>query len=73
MNYILKIIKHETCEIWEQTTRIKKRYKNTLIQGLHVGYLCIMEQYWEADTKVLADKPVPVPLCPPQIPHGLTF
>ena len=23
-------------------------------------------------TEVLCEKPVPVPLCPPQIPHGLT-
>jgi hypothetical protein len=23
-------------------------------------------------TEVLGEKPVPVPLCPPQIPHGLT-
>jgi hypothetical protein len=27
---------------------------------------------WQGKTKVLGGKPVPVPLCPPQIPHGLT-
>jgi hypothetical protein len=36
----------------------------------------IMEHRWnEIDggkTEVLEEKPVPVPLCPPQIPHGLT-
>jgi hypothetical protein len=25
------------------------------------------------ETEVLGEKPVPVPLCPPQIPHGLTM
>jgi hypothetical protein len=24
------------------------------------------------ETEVLGEKPVPLPLCPPQIPHGLT-
>ena len=27
---------------------------------------------WQEKTKVLGEKPVPVPLCPPQIPHGAT-
>jgi hypothetical protein len=27
---------------------------------------------WQGKTEVLGEKPVPVPLCPPQIPHGLT-
>jgi hypothetical protein len=35
-----------------------------------------MQHRWnETDrgkTEVLGEKPVPVPLCPPQIPHGLT-
>jgi hypothetical protein len=26
----------------------------------------------QGKTEVLREKPVPVPLCPPQIPHGLT-
>jgi hypothetical protein len=28
--------------------------------------------YWQGKTEELGEKPVPVPLCPPQIPHGLT-
>jgi hypothetical protein len=28
--------------------------------------------YWQGKTEELGDKPVPVPPCPPQIPHGLT-
>jgi hypothetical protein len=28
--------------------------------------------YWQGKTEELGDKPVPVPLCSPQIPHGLT-
>jgi hypothetical protein len=28
--------------------------------------------YWQGKTEELWEKPVPVPLCPPQIPHGLT-
>jgi hypothetical protein len=27
---------------------------------------------WQGKTEVLGEKPVPVPLCPPQIPHRLT-
>jgi hypothetical protein len=28
--------------------------------------------YWHDKTEELGEKPVPVPLCPPQIPYGLT-
>jgi hypothetical protein len=28
--------------------------------------------YWQQKTEELGEKPVPLPLCPPQIPHGLT-
>jgi hypothetical protein len=31
-----------------------------------------VEWYWQGKTEELGKKPVPVPLCPPQIPHGLT-
>jgi hypothetical protein len=31
-----------------------------------------VEWYWQGKTKGLLENPVPVPLCPPQIPHGLT-
>jgi hypothetical protein len=31
-----------------------------------------VEWNWQGKTKELREKPVPVPLCPPQIPHGLT-
>jgi hypothetical protein len=30
-----------------------------------------VEWYWQGKTEELGEKPVPVPLCPPQIPHGL--
>jgi hypothetical protein len=29
--------------------------------------------YWKGKTEELREKPVPVPLCPPQISHGLTW
>ena len=32
-----------------------------------------VEWYWQGKTKVLGEEPVPVPHCPPQIPHGLTW
>jgi hypothetical protein len=35
-------------------------------------YGALMEWYWQGKTEELGEKPVPVPLCPPQIPHGLT-
>jgi hypothetical protein len=31
-----------------------------------------VEWNWHGETEVLGGKPVPVPLCPPLIPHGLT-
>jgi hypothetical protein len=31
-----------------------------------------VEWYWQGKTEELGEKPVPVPLCPQQIPHGLT-
>jgi hypothetical protein len=31
-----------------------------------------VEWNWQGKTEVLGEKPVPVPLCPPQIPHALT-
>jgi hypothetical protein len=32
-----------------------------------------VEWYWQGTTEELGEKPFPVPLCPPQIPHGLTW
>jgi hypothetical protein len=32
-----------------------------------------MERYRQEQTKVLRDKPVPVLLCSPQMPHGLAW
>jgi hypothetical protein len=32
----------------------------------------MVEWNWQGKTEVLGEKPVPVPLCPLQIPHGLT-
>jgi hypothetical protein len=32
-----------------------------------------VEWYWQAKTEELGWKPVPVPFCPPQIPHGPTW
>jgi hypothetical protein len=31
-----------------------------------------MGRYWQGKAENLREKPVPVPLCPPQLPHGLT-
>jgi hypothetical protein len=31
-----------------------------------------VEWYWQGKTEELEERPVPVALCPPQIPHGLT-
>ena len=30
-----------------------------------------VEWHWQGKTKILGEEPVPEPLCPPQIPHGL--
>jgi hypothetical protein len=31
-----------------------------------------VEWYWQGKAEELWEKPLPVPLCPPEIPHGLT-
>jgi hypothetical protein len=31
-----------------------------------------VEWYWQGKTEELGEEPFPMPLCPPQIPHGLT-
>ena len=33
-------------------------------------YGVLVEWYWQAKTEILGQKPVPVPLCPLQIPYG---
>jgi hypothetical protein len=35
-------------------------------------FFILMEWNWQGKTEVLEEKLVPVPLCPTQIPHGLT-
>ena len=35
------------------------------------GYEAVVEWYWQGTTDVLGEKPVPVPLCIPQIPSWL--
>jgi hypothetical protein len=36
-------------------------------------YVLHFSKYWSTgEIKLTGEKPVPVPLCPPQIPHGLT-
>jgi hypothetical protein len=34
--------------------------------------LAPVEWNWQGKTEILGEKPLPVPLCRPQIPHGLT-
>jgi hypothetical protein len=39
------------------------------------SFLQVMEHRWneiDRETEVLGERPVPVPLCPPKNPHGLT-
>jgi hypothetical protein len=35
-------------------------------------WTAMVEWYWQGKTKELRGNPVPIPLCPPQIQHGLT-
>jgi hypothetical protein len=37
------------------------------------GYGAMVGWYWQGKTEELGEKPAPVPLCPPQIPHGSTL
>jgi hypothetical protein len=45
-----------------------------IIHSLGDIWVCraMVEWYWQGKREELGEKPVPVPLCPPQIPHGLT-
>jgi hypothetical protein len=36
-------------------------------------YGALVQLYRQGKTEVLGEKPVPVPICPPQISHGLTW
>jgi hypothetical protein len=36
------------------------------------GWRTMVGLYWQDKTKEIVEKPGPVPICPPQIPHGLT-
>jgi hypothetical protein len=36
-------------------------------------YGAAAEWYWQGKTEGIGEKPLPVPLCPPQIPHGLPW
>ena len=36
-------------------------------------YAALVEWYWHAKSEVFRQKPVPVPLCPTQISHGLAW
>jgi hypothetical protein len=36
------------------------------------AWIATVEWYWQGKTEELRGRPVPVPICPPQIPHGLT-
>ena len=36
-------------------------------------YGALFEWYWQKKTDVLWRKPMPLPVCPPQIPHGLAW
>jgi hypothetical protein len=37
------------------------------------GYGAVVEWYWQGKSEEIREKPDPVPLCPPQIPYGLTW
>jgi hypothetical protein len=37
-----------------------------------MNWRATVEWYWQEKTEELGEKPVPVPICPPQIPHWLT-
>jgi hypothetical protein len=58
-----------------RTYRSLEAYCATLVMKM-VSFLpcngAQVEWNWQGKTEVLGEKPVPVPLCPPQIPHGLT-
>jgi hypothetical protein len=58
-----------------RTHRSLKAYCATLWWRRLVFFPCNgapVECNWQEKTEVLGKKPVPVPLCPPQIPHGPT-
>jgi hypothetical protein len=56
-----------------QTQAWMPTYVSTLrIPQMIWVWRAMVEWYWQGKTEELGEKPVPVPLRPPQIPHGLT-
>jgi hypothetical protein len=64
-----------------RTHRSLKAYCATLLMKMKRKMISVfifprnwapMEWNWQGKTEVLGEKPVPMPLCPPRIPHGLT-
>jgi hypothetical protein len=64
-----------------RTHRSLEAYRATLVTKMNRKVISFfifpsngasLEWNWQGKTEVFGGNPVPVPLCPPQIPHGLT-
>jgi hypothetical protein len=58
---------------WDDASEIQQRTGRTVhLPGDIWAWSAMMEWYWQDTIEELWEKPVPVPLRAPQIPHGLT-
>jgi hypothetical protein len=59
---------------WGETMSLNCSHQRTYCSspGDTWGLKLKVEWYWHGKTEELGENPVPVPLCPTQIPHGLT-
>jgi hypothetical protein len=77
---LIHISRRQACFLWWRAPQQMLRTHSSLeaycaTLWWRLGFPCnrtSVEWNWQGKTEVLGEKPVPLPLCPPQIPHGLT-
>jgi hypothetical protein len=58
---------------WDDVSELRSQKGFFYPQGKILAWRAMVEWYWQDKIEELGEKPVPVPLCPPQIPHGMTW
>jgi hypothetical protein len=58
---------------WDYVSELRPKTDLLFFPQMIYEYAALVEWwYWQGKIEELGEKPVPVPLCPSQIPHGLT-
>jgi hypothetical protein len=66
-----KLRTHRSLKAYCATLVMKMKMRKMISFSFFPSNGAPVEWNWQGKTPVLGEKPVPVPLCPPQIPHGL--